>query len=208
MSMIWLSWVTVVPVWSPCTMTTGASNYCHFPHSMDTSSWSHIPASMRCQFTSHLNTTYCNFRLDKFSSKKYSRKIIFAQTKLNENNFFTSCVWWALIEGIAPHAKEMAGEKEMACCVRGYHVYKDMWAAAIGELLLCHHWCVIGKIFVVKLCSRKIFSYVFCVVGCTMVFLCFADDCRSGVASLFLPAVACASSVWVLASTTSLFWGE
>ena len=39
MSMIWLSWVTVVPVWSPCTVTTGASNYCHFPHS--TSSWSH-----------------------------------------------------------------------------------------------------------------------------------------------------------------------
>jgi len=29
------------PVWSPCTMTTGASNYCHFPHTMDTSSWSH-----------------------------------------------------------------------------------------------------------------------------------------------------------------------
>ena len=41
MSMIWLSWVTVVSVWSPCTMTTGASNCCHFPHSMDTCSWSH-----------------------------------------------------------------------------------------------------------------------------------------------------------------------
>ena len=41
MSMIWLSWVTVVPVWSPCTMTTGASNYYHFPHSMGTCSWSH-----------------------------------------------------------------------------------------------------------------------------------------------------------------------
>ena len=22
----------------------------------------------------------------------------------------------------------------MACCVKGYHVYKDMWAAAIGEV--------------------------------------------------------------------------
>ena len=31
---------------------------------------------------------------------------------------------WALIEEITPHAEEMAGEKEIACCVRGYHVYK------------------------------------------------------------------------------------
>ena len=29
----------------------------------------------------------------------------------------------------------MACEKEMACCVRGYHVYKDTWAAATGEVL-------------------------------------------------------------------------
>ena len=29
------------------------------------------------------------------------------------------------------------GEKEVACCVRGYHVYKDIWAAAIGEELVC-----------------------------------------------------------------------
>ena len=40
--------------------------------------------------------------------------------------FFTSRVWWALIEEIAPLAKEMAAEKDMACCVRGYHVYKDI----------------------------------------------------------------------------------
>ena len=32
---------------------------------------------------------------------------------------------------------EMACEKEMASCVRGYHIYKDIWAAAIGE-----DWCV------------------------------------------------------------------
>ena len=33
-------------------------------------------------------------------------------------------------------AKEMAFEKEMpAYCVRGYH--KDIWAAAIGEVLAC-----------------------------------------------------------------------
>ena len=27
--------------------------------------------------------------------------------------------------------------KETGCCVRGYHVYKDIWAAAIGEVLVC-----------------------------------------------------------------------
>ena len=43
----------------------------------------------------------------------------------------------ALIEEIAPRAEEMACEKKMACCVRGYHVYKDIWAAAIGEVLVC-----------------------------------------------------------------------
>ena len=34
-----------------------------------------------------------------------------------------------------PH--EMAGETEISCCVRGYHVYKDVWEAAIGEVLVC-----------------------------------------------------------------------
>ena len=60
------------------------------------------------------------FSPSKFSSKKYSCKIIFGQTKLDENNF-TSRVRWALIE-IALCAEEMACEKEMACCVRDYHV--------------------------------------------------------------------------------------
>ena len=34
---------------------------------------------------------------------------------------------------------EMAcrGEKEVTCRVRGYRVYKDIWAAAIGEELVC-----------------------------------------------------------------------
>ena len=72
------------------------------------------------------------FSSSKILSKKYSRKIIFGQTKLNENNF-TSCVWWALVEEITPCRRY---EKEMACCVRGYHVYKDIWAAAIGEVLV------------------------------------------------------------------------
>ena len=35
-------------------------------------------------------------------------------------------------------AKEMACENEMACCVSGYHVYKDICVtAAIGEVLAC-----------------------------------------------------------------------
>jgi len=36
-----------------------------------------------------------------------------------------------LIEEIAPSAKEMA------CRVRGYHIYKDTWEAATGEVLVC-----------------------------------------------------------------------
>ena len=79
-------------------------------------------------------------------------------------------MWWALIEEIAPRAEEMAGEKEIACCVRGYHVYKDIWAAAIWEVLVCSTEPInVGTIFVVKLYSRKIFSYVFCVA--TKIFL-------------------------------------
>ena len=45
-------------------------------------------------------------------------------------------MWWALIEEIASRAEEMAGEKEIACCVRGYHIYKDIWAAATREVLV------------------------------------------------------------------------
>ena len=50
-------------------------------------------------------------------------------------------------------------------CVRGYHVYKDRWAAAIGEVLVCSREGANQrrKFFVVKLYSRKIFLYVFCV---------------------------------------------
>ena len=50
------------------------------------------------------------------------RKIIFAQTKLNEKNF-TNRVWWALIEEIAPHAKQMAGEREMDCALKATVLY-------------------------------------------------------------------------------------
>ena len=83
------------------------------------------------------------------------RQLIFTQPKLNKDNF-TSRVWWALIEVIVPCAEEMAGEKEMSSCVRGYHIYENMWAAAIGESLVCHCW----KIFFCKiLFARKIFSF-------------------------------------------------
>ena len=73
-------------------------------------------------------------------------------------------MWWALIEEISAHGEEIANEKVIACCVRGYHVYKDILAAAIGEILVCRCWyVVIGKIFNVKFYSRKIFSYTLCV---------------------------------------------
>ena len=31
----------------------------------------------------------------------------------------------------------MSAETEVPSCVRGYHVYKDRWAASVGELLTC-----------------------------------------------------------------------
>ena len=63
----------------------------------------------------------------------------------------TSRVWWALIEEIALRAEEMAREKEMACCVRGYHVYNNIWAAAIQEVLVCSMEPTnVGKFFVVE----------------------------------------------------------
>ena len=76
---------------------------------------------------------------------------------MNENNF-TSCVWWPLTEEIASHFEEMAGEKEIACCVRGYHIFKDIWAAAIQEVLVCSTEPTnVGKIFIVKFIHVKYF---------------------------------------------------
>ena len=52
----------------------------------------------------------------------------------------------------------------MAWCVRGYHEYKDIEAAATREVLVCGRWrAIVGKIFIVKLYSCQIFLYVFCV---------------------------------------------
>ena len=64
-------------------------------------------------------------------------------------------MWWALIEEITPHAEVMAGEKEIVCCVRCYHVYKDIWAAAIREVLVCSTEPT--NIFVVKFIRIKYF---------------------------------------------------
>ena len=35
------------------------------------------------------------------------------------------------------YASSMSAEMEIPSCVRGYHVYKDIWAADVGELLMC-----------------------------------------------------------------------
>ena len=84
-------------------------------------------------------------------------------TKLNENNF-TSHLWWALAKEITPCAKAIAREKEMVCCVKGCHVYEDIWAAAIGEVLVCSRELTnVTEIVIVKLYSHKKNLYVFCV---------------------------------------------
>ena len=58
----------------------------------------------------------------------------------------------------------MACEKEMVCCVIGYHVYKDIWAAAIGEVLVCSRELTnVTEIVIVKLYTRKKIFHVFCV---------------------------------------------
>ena len=46
-------------------------------------------------------------------------------------------MWWALIEEVAQRAEVMACEMEMACCVRGYHVYKDYVGSSIWGSCLC-----------------------------------------------------------------------
>ena len=64
-----------------------------------------------------------------FRPVNFRRKIFVLKnfwTDQIERKYFTSRVWWALIEEIAQRAEEMACEKETACCVRGYHVYKDI----------------------------------------------------------------------------------
>ena len=53
-------------------------------------------------------------------------KKFFGQIELDENFLQVACKLM------------MASEMEMPCCVRGYHVYKEVWEAAIGEVMECH----------------------------------------------------------------------
>ena len=71
-------------------------------------------------------------------------------------------MWWALIEKIA---EEMAGEKKLACCIKGYHVYKDTWAAAFGEVLVCSRepTNAADRNFHCKLTCILAISYVSCI---------------------------------------------
>ena len=63
----------------------------------------------------------------------------------------------------------MACEKEIVCCVKGYHVYKDIWAAAIGEVLVCSRELTnVTEIVVVKLYFHKKNFFGFL---CTKTFL-------------------------------------
>ena len=82
--------------------------------------------------------------------EEYHNLLFFSSSKTSSKNIRVKRMWWALIEEIAPRAEEMAGEKEIASCVRGYHVYNDIWAAAIREVLVCSMEPTnVGKFFVV-----------------------------------------------------------
>ena len=77
-------------------------------------------------------------------------------------NAENSRVWWALIEEITLRAEEMAGKKEIACCVRGYHIHmgsSNSGSAGVYSMEPTN----VGKIFDVKYYSRKLLAYVFCV---------------------------------------------
>ena len=66
-------------------------------------------------------------------------------------------MWCALIEKIRTRAEEMAGEKRWLVVLEA-----TTYTRIYGQQQLGKCWCVIiGKILVVKLYSRKIFSYVF-----------------------------------------------
>ena len=93
------------------------------------------------------------FRLVNFREKKYLHKIIFAQTKLDEN-MFTSHVWWALIEKFALRA-EVKRRSLVVLEARKY-------TRTCGQQQLGKCLCVVeanqsGKIFVVRLIHTKYF---------------------------------------------------
>ena len=41
-----------------------------------------------------------------------------------------------LIQKLLPGVWYLQCEKEMECCVTGYHIHKEMWRAATGEVLI------------------------------------------------------------------------
>ena len=82
------------------------------------------------------STVICFFSSSKL---KYSRKIFFIQTKLDENNF-TSHVWWALIKEIAPRAEEMAYKKEMVFVLEATTYTRIYGQQHLGKCL-----CVAGS---------------------------------------------------------------
>ena len=47
----------------------------------------------------------------------------------------TWCLKWCGSEDVGKHAD--GSHPIMRSCVRGYHVYKDVWTATIGEELVC-----------------------------------------------------------------------
>ena len=62
------------------------------------------------------------------------------QVELNENFLQVACFIVRTNWRLALRARKlkMAGEMEMPCCVRGFHVYKEVWETAIEEVLMCH----------------------------------------------------------------------
>ena len=73
-----------------------------------------------------LHTVIRFFRPKNFRAKNFCVK-----------NFLARSNWTKIFLQVACKLM-MASEMEMPCCVRGYHVYKEVREAAIGEVLECH----------------------------------------------------------------------
>ena len=73
----------------------------------------------------------------KKKKKRYRNSLFFRLVNFRRKNIRVIKFSDRPIEEIAQRAEEMTCEKETACCVRGDHDYKDIWVAAIGEVLVC-----------------------------------------------------------------------
>ena len=55
----------------------------------------------------------------------------------------TSVHWTATVQVLARrrptvNVKQLIMEEfERSCCIRGYHIYQEVWTAAVGEELVC-----------------------------------------------------------------------